>query len=1739
MRGLCCLLLAWCGATKTSAEVNAPLEVSMNEEGRLAVAVNGHTCLQDFGLQALSPGDSRPLPVFEVARKRRTIGNARGYSLTRWAVRGKLGTERSFIEFGETITVAPCCTEASWEVTSPSELPIGGLGLSGEFPLAFAVGSPPALWYLFEGPKVTSRPARLEPKGQAVTSSTEATALGWITERGQGLLLTRRRGTFSRVTIEDARPIGGKGYVAVFQWCEPGTLRPGQTLRARMTIAPFNRAMGRERLAAANFARGESLLKTEAAILGAGGPHPRAEVRVRNLAPVARKLNVSVSVLDWIGRPLACRKTDLSVGANDEAQFALGFPAGNGPLRFHYVVTDPAHHVRLEDTQRIYRDRFFGCRQTMSLDGMWEHCVAPDGLDRPPAGPWEAVQVPGNVPVAAVHDHWFRRTFRVPGTMRGKQLFVHFTAVYYAARVWVNGKEVGSHFGGLAPFEVPVTEAVKWDGDNELLVGVTDWSAATTVRPLPPMLEQDRYETYYVTFSRYIEKYLRGSFVGVTAWVNWCGILMETSLEARPAVHVSDVFVKTFLGRGGRGSSPGKREMVCQLTLRNDSAAPAQVTLGNEVLEAVPAAVRPRPSPSRKFVRIGPRLVPLPTPPPLGLDRAVLRLPATALKLQPREERVVTVRQAWPKPQLWWPHDPHLYELRTTLWGSTRETRSAGNTGGGPPETRAVSPSLPVRPPLDVVATRFGFREVGTDGKYILLNGTRLFLPGWSCGLPEARWDYADSLYRRALAANLRLMRLWHPATPKWVDIADEMGVLLEIGGLGSQEQMIDRKDERFWRHFEKESQDLVRRDRNHPSFIMYSVENEMGYGSGSWMEPHLGKIADEIRKVDDTKLITFESDLDPNGRSDMYNVHYPMEVLRHNCTLYPDASYWLDGPPGEAFYRSKGWVWKRDKPLFSGEWNLGLWGWRDYRSLWIGERAYSDQDAWGTGDAEFDAFEIQAYRYYGVAGSCSWAELSNPRIAAVWKREYAPLKINFREYDWHFSSGETVPRTLHIHNDTLARSTFALRWTLRQVDRVLQHSEGRFALDPAEVRVQRVTLRMPRVAQRTRLMLIADLLEERKVVASERREYHVFPERTAPPKLSGPVGLIDATGVTGRVLAWMGVPTTPLKLEQISGFNGHVVVIGDGSLGASVAALASSLFGFVTKGGAVVCLQQEDYPRWLPTLVNVDPDSSSTITFNCAPGHPILAGVSRDDLKFWRPGHIVSRRNLVKPRSGSFRAILENGGRDGLKWTPLLELPYGTGVYLLSQLDLVSKAKTEPMARQLLANILGHADGFERKQPRLAGVQATPGGAVWRMLEGSGIACANLAGEQADLSRFGAVVVEGSGATWQEAAKRLSDLRAYAERGGVVWIHCLEPGSLSGARGLVGIDFGLKETGADLTVLPERVHADSRVTVGVSGATVAIPEDKSPVPGDWPLEERGEPLLAGLSNYDLFWHEPYVWDGPFRYLPTARFVLTGFEGTAARALLLPPLLVKVPVGRGLVLLDQVLWGEHPSFVSQSKRYVCTLASNLGLAFAGRLTESLRPESFFLVDLRRHANMALADEVEGDRKGGWTDQGPQDLHELPSGRLVGARAVFEIADPAANNGRAIITLRGAQRPYFPEAARGIEVGRKAKALHFLHGSAWSGPDGNRNATYVVHYADASTVEIPVVVGVSIADWFQPPVDLPGAECAWRGRSIAGTPCAIYEMTWRNPRPDEVVESVDFVSSGSGVPVLLAISGEES
>jgi len=114
---------------------------------------------------------------------------------------------------------------------------------------------------------------------------------------------------------------------------------------------------------------------------------------------------------------------------------------------------------------------------------------------------------------------WYHRTFTIPNKWDGMRIFLHFGAVDYDCRAWINGTNVGRHYGGSSSFCFEITSALR-DGDNDLVVCALD-DVRSDVQPAGK--QSMKLESHGVVYTR------------------TTGIWQTVWLEARPQSFIESV----------------------------------------------------------------------------------------------------------------------------------------------------------------------------------------------------------------------------------------------------------------------------------------------------------------------------------------------------------------------------------------------------------------------------------------------------------------------------------------------------------------------------------------------------------------------------------------------------------------------------------------------------------------------------------------------------------------------------------------------------------------------------------------------------------------------------------------------------------------------------------------------------------------------------------------------------------------------------------------------------------------------------------------------------------------------------------------------------------------------------------------------------------------------------------------------------------------------------------------------
>ena len=381
---------------------------------------------------------------------------------------------------------------------------------------------------------------------------------------------------------------------------------------------------------------------------------------------------------------------------------------------------------------------------------------------------------------------WYRRTFKLDPSDRGKNLELQFDGVATHCTVYFNGSAVHHNFCGYTSFHIDVSPMARYGNDENTIAVRVDANA------------------------------MEGW------WYEGGGIYRHTWLVKRSPVHVvtDGVYANPVKGTDGKWTIPA------EATLANTgaSAASAQVDIG--VFDSA--------------------------------GKKVAGGTSTAVTIVPMDQTVAKISIPVDTPRLWSVEHPNLYEVRTTV--------SSNN---------AV---------VDAVTTNCGFRTIRFDAKQgFFLNDQPLKLQGTSNHQDHAGVGVAvpDSIQefriRKLKEMGSNAYRSAHnPPSRELLDICDRLGMLV----------MDETRHFNASPEYLKQLEWLVRRDRNHPSVILWSLFNEEGLEvneEGMEMARVMNAV---VKRLDCTRPTTGgqnKGQLGSDGKANPRNAAQVLEVVGIN----------------------------------------------------------------------------------------------------------------------------------------------------------------------------------------------------------------------------------------------------------------------------------------------------------------------------------------------------------------------------------------------------------------------------------------------------------------------------------------------------------------------------------------------------------------------------------------------------------------------------------------------------------------------------------------------------------------------------------------------------------------------------------------------------------------------------------------------------------------------------------------
>jgi beta-galactosidase len=464
---------------------------------------------------------------------------------------------------------------------------------------------------------------------------------------------------------------------------------------------------------------------------------------------------------------------------------------------------------------------------------------------------------------------WYRKHFTLPQSLAGRQIFLEFDGVMANSDVSINGTHLGTRPYGYVGFRYDITASAKL-GAAENVVSV---KCDNSVQPA----------------SRY--------YAGA-------GIYRHVRVIATDPVHIDQwaTFVTT------PAPTAASATVHVTTTVVNSGTAAASVGLLATVTDPTGKALAPVPVPAASV--------------PVG-----------------KAGTAFTFDVPVASPRLWDVATPNLYTL-------TIAVQVAGST-------------------VDDDLTTFGIRSLVFDaatgmslnGKSLKMKGVAIHqeMSGLGVAVPARAWQRRMAQFK---AIGVNAIRTSHnPFAPEFYDLADRMGILVmdEFFDVWTQHKYTDAGD--YAAYFSKPAPavtgspavpaaiaaggatwwqtditDVVMRDRNHPSIVLYSTGNEIRDPIGT-RTPLLTKMVDLCHALDPSRGVT-QALFDPGTNGDVTGATRTILDVWGNNYNIPNCLSAMSAAPARAGvltemgHETSAWSTVTSTPALAGEF---VWSGMDY----------------------------------------------------------------------------------------------------------------------------------------------------------------------------------------------------------------------------------------------------------------------------------------------------------------------------------------------------------------------------------------------------------------------------------------------------------------------------------------------------------------------------------------------------------------------------------------------------------------------------------------------------------------------------------------------------------------------------------------------------------------------------------------------------------------------------------------
>ncbi len=438
-------------------------------------------------------------------------------------------------------------------------------------------------------------------------------------------------------------------------------------------------------------------------------------------------------------------------------------------------------------------------RMVSDLSGIWEFKLGDEREPGESCGEilsMEPIAVPASYndqkDERAYREHYgwayYRRSFAVPRCWQGQRVVLRFDAVTHRAKVYLDGRLVTEHQGGFLPFELDITKLVPAGSRTELVVAVDNRVSHSTL----PVGNEGNIAFFGsdnpgVPSVEAAKAWRKPRNLPNFDFFNYAGINRPVRLYTTPKTYIRDItLVPDICGSDGTVKYEIEIREISADEKGGESQNGAKKAEGQETIGLS-----------------------------AGTEEAGRNNPAVHVDILDDKGKIVASADGAsgqvtiPNARLWWPWpgEPYLYTAVVTCG-----------------EDRYEQP--------------FGIRTVRVEGTKFLINGKPFYFKGF--GKHEDSSFHGRGLDLCLNVKDVNLIHWFHansfrtshyPYAEEMYDLCDREGIVVidETPAVGIT--AIDGQDPYktfpLRQHHEAVLRDMIRRDKNHPCVVMWSMGNE------------------------------------------------------------------------------------------------------------------------------------------------------------------------------------------------------------------------------------------------------------------------------------------------------------------------------------------------------------------------------------------------------------------------------------------------------------------------------------------------------------------------------------------------------------------------------------------------------------------------------------------------------------------------------------------------------------------------------------------------------------------------------------------------------------------------------------------------------------------------------------------------------------------------------------------------